>query len=90
MICLQQYRPCGCRGNSVTPLSIQLCFRLWPLTGLVLAAIFSETKDGQHVSPLLPPERVGFVQRGELTEKRQNRFNVTQTVQSSLIGQLYS
>lgn len=67
VLCLCVHKPCGRCGNSVTPVSVNLCFRLWPLIGQSLVAVLTETEDGQHVSPLLPPQRVSFVQRGELT-----------------------
>lgn len=44
--------------------------------GQSLVAAFTETKDGQHVSPLLPPQRVRFVQRRELTARgERDRWN---------------
>lgn len=64
------YKPRGCGGHSVTPFSINLCVRLLrPLTGQNLVAVFTEPEDREHVSPLLPPQRVSFVQRRELTER---------------------
>ncbi len=69
VLCLCINKPCGCCSNSVTPISVNLCFRLWPRIGQSLIAVLTETEDGQHVSPLLPPQRMSFVQRGELTER---------------------
>lgn len=38
---------------------------LGPLAGR-LVAVLAESEDGQHVSSLLPPQRVSFVERREL------------------------
>lgn len=42
-------------------LSVKLRAALGPLAGR-LAAVLAEAEDGQHVSPLLPPQRVSLVQ----------------------------
>lgn len=68
-LCLCMHEPRRRCSNSVTPISVNLCFRLRPLIGQGLVTVLTETEDGQHVSPLLPPQRVSFVQRGELTER---------------------
>lgn len=69
-VCVLIHKPCGCCGDDVTPISITLCLRLLrALTGQGLVAVFTETEDGQHVSPLLPPQGVSLVQRGQLAER---------------------
>lgn len=79
------HKPCGCRGNGVTPISINLHLSLRTLIGQSLVAVLAEAEDGQHVSPLLPPQRVSFVQRGELTERgggERARVNVAHALKS--------
>lgn len=56
------YKPHGCRGDNMADLSVKLRAALGPLAGR-LAAVLAEAEDGQHVSPLLPPQRVSLVQR---------------------------
>lgn len=59
------HKPHGCCGGNRADVSVKLCAALRPLARR-LAAVLAEAEDGQHVSPLLPPQRVSFVQRREL------------------------
>lgn len=94
VLCLCVHKPRGCRGNSVTPVSVNLRLSLRTLIGQSLVAVLAEAEDGQHVSPLLPPQRVSFVQRGELAERGERaresegecRTCTPVRAQSSLLG----
>lgn len=70
ILCPCKHEPCVCCSNGVTPVAVDLCLGLRTLIGHSLVAVLAKTKDGQHVPPLLPPQRVSFVQRGELAAKR--------------------
>lgn len=67
----RKHKPCWRRGNDVTPVSVDLRLGFWPLIGRALVAVLAEAEDGQHVPPLLPPQRVSFVQRGQLAAGRE-------------------
>ncbi len=71
VLCTCKHKPCGRRSNTLTHISVNLCLQLRPLIGQSLVAVLAETEDSQHVSPLLPSQRVCFVQRRQLTERRQ-------------------
>lgn len=58
-------KPHGCCGNNGADVAANLRAALGPLAGR-LVAVLAEAEDGQHVSPLLPPQGVSFVERREL------------------------
>lgn len=64
-LCPCVHKPHGCCGNNGADVSVNLRPALGPLAGR-LVAVLAESEDGQHVSSLLPPQRVSFVERREL------------------------